>query len=215
MMAKPFIVALTGGIGSGKSTVARLFAERGIAVIDTDALAHGLTAPGGAAITAISQAFGTSFINADGALDRAKMRDLVFADTTAKTKLEKILHPMIREQSQEALQDANSAYVVVDVPLLCETAQHENSWAQRASRILVVDCPTEMQIERTIARALEKRKEVLSRQSVESIIALQATRQARLALADDVIDNSGPSGILPDRIEALHQLYLRLSRASV
>jgi dephospho-CoA kinase len=214
-MPKPFIVALTGGIGSGKSTVARLFADKGITVVDTDALAHSLTAPQGAAIPAILQEFGPRFISTDGRMDRAQMRDLVFADKSAKVRLENILHPMIREQSRVALEAARSEYVVVDVPLLAETAHLPDSWAQKASRVLVVDCPVETQIERTIARALEKRNETLSRQSVESIIALQATRQARLAIADDIIDNSGLPQMLAGEIEALHLRYLRLSRAPV
>jgi dephospho-CoA kinase len=214
-MPKPFIVALTGGIGSGKSTVARLFANQGVTVVDTDALAHALTAPQGAAIPAILQEFGPTYIAPDGRLDRAKMRDLVFADKSAKARLEKILHPMIREQSRAALDAAQSEYIVVDVPLLAETAHLADSWAQKASRVLVVDCPVETQIERTITRALEKRNESLSRQSVESIIALQATRQARIAIADDIIDNSGGPQKLTGEIEALHQRYLSLSRAPV
>jgi dephospho-CoA kinase len=197
----PFTVCLTGGIGSGKSTVARLFEARGVVVIDADALAHRLTAPGGAAIGAIREAFGAEFIDASGALDRARMRALAFEQPRARSRLEAILHPMIRAESERLAAAATSPYVIQMIPLLFESGRGR----ARCSRTLVVDCDEAVQIERVTARS------GLARPQVEAIMAAQAARAERLAGADDVIDNSGAPHTLDARVGALHERYLHLA----
>lgn len=199
----PFTVCLTGGIGSGKSTVAREFEALGIAVIDTDALAHSLTAPKGAAIPAIRAGFGERYLTADGALDRKAMRELVFSDPASRRRLEAILHPMIREESERLAAAAPSAYVILMIPLLVESGRPRD----RCRRILVVDCAEEEQIRRVMDRS------GLARAEVEAILASQATRAQRLAVADDVIDNSGDPASLPTRVAALHREYFTLAAA--
>jgi dephospho-CoA kinase len=199
----PYIVGLTGGIGSGKSAAAKLFQELGATVIDTDAVAHALTAPGGAAIAPIRAAFGSDFIGAEGALERARMRALVFADAAKKRQLEAILHPLIRERSGELVRAASSPYVILMVPLLVESGDYRG----RCQRILVVDCPEELQIERVVARS------GISAEQVRAIMASQVTRAARRAAADDVIDNSRDLAHLRREVEALHRRYLQLSAA--
>ena len=201
-----YIVGLTGGIGSGKSAVADLFASHGVAVVDTDAIAHSLTAPGGAAMTAIRDEFGAGVVNPDGALDRAAMRSIVFADPSARKRLEAILHPMIRSASDHQVTngEARAAYVILMVPLLVESGDYR----KRVDRIAVVDCAEATQI----ARVMSRNK--LAREEVERILAAQATRAERLAVADDVIDNDGALSDLPPRIERLHGHYLGFSRGA-
>ena len=202
MTGKP-TVCLTGGIGSGKSSVARLFAARGVEVIDADALAHELTAPGGAAMAAIRAAFGAGVIDERGALDRERVRRQVFGDPAARQRLEAILHPMIRAESERRRAAATSAYVILMIPLLVESGDPR----RRCDRVLVVDCPEEEQVRRVMMRSN------LARPEVEAIMATQANRAARLAQADDVIDNGGdPSGLGP-QVEALHARYLVLAGA--
>lgn len=196
-----FIIGLTGGIGSGKSAAADHFAELGAAVVDTDAIAHELTASGGAAIPHIRAAFGDTVIAPDGALDRAAMRKRVFADAEAKARLEAILHPMIRAESDRRCAEARTPYVVLVVPLLVESG----SYRSRVQRVAVVDCPEEMQVARVMARS------GLSAGEVRAIVAAQVSRQERLAAADDVIDNSGNLSELRAQIEHLHRVYLKLS----
>jgi dephospho-CoA kinase len=196
-----FVVGLTGGIGSGKSAVGRLFEQRGIAVIDTDAIAHQLTTPGGAAMPAIRAAFGDAVATADGALDRAAMRAIVFADPPARKRLEGILHPMIREESERRLAGADSPYAVLMVPLLVESG----SYRERVSRVAVVDCDVETQIARVMQR------NGLARAEVERILAAQATREQRLEAAADVIDNDRSLADLEPQIERLHASYLALA----
>ena len=196
-------VCLTGGIGSGKSSVARLFAAHGIEVIDADELAHALTGPGGAAIPAIRAAFGASAIDDRGALDRARMRELAFADPTARRRLEAILHPMIRAESERRRAAAASAYVILMIPLLVESGDPR----RRCDRVLVVDCPEAEQLRRVMVRSN------LARAEVEAIMAAQASRAARLAHADDVIDNGGDPDRLPAQVDALHRRYLALAGA--
>lgn len=200
-----FAVGLTGGIGSGKSTVAALLQACGAAVIDSDALAHELTAPGGAAMPAIASAFGDAFVRPDGALDRARMRALVFADPAAKTRLESILHPMIGELTQQRAQAAAVAapYVVLMIPLLIESGR----WRERVNRVLVVDCCETTQIARVRARS------ALAEDEVRAIIVQQASRSARLAAADDVIVNEGSAADLVPRATRLHALYTGLAAA--
>ncbi|WP_055324790.1 dephospho-CoA kinase [Ralstonia solanacearum] len=199
------VIGLTGGIGSGKSYVAERLAERGAAVVDTDAIAHEITAPGGAAIPKLVEAFGPDILRADGAMDRDAMRALAFSDATTKARLEQITHPLIREISlaRGAAAQASDAYpyLIYVVPLLVESLTGHHSWRARVDRILVVDCPVETQIARVMAR------NGLPRVQIESIIARQATREARLAVADDVIDNSGPLADLLPQIDRLDRAY--------
>ncbi len=185
---KPGLIklGLTGGIGSGKSTVAAALQEAGAAVVDADAISRSTTAPGGAAMPAIAQQFGPQFVDADGALNRNAMRELVFAKPEARLQLEAIIHPLVGQetarQTQAAL-DAGKKLVVFDVPLLVESAH----WRDRVDRVLVVDCRVETQIERVMAR------NQLTREAVQAIIAQQASRERRVAAADMVIYNEGLS----------------------
>ena len=200
------VIGLTGGIGSGKSTVADRLVALGAALVDTDRIAHELTAPGGEAIAPIRAAFGDAVIAADGRMDRAAMRALAFSDPTARKRLEGILHPMIRARTQagiDAAARAGAPYVVVAVPLLVESGD----WRGRYDRILVVDCPTEVQVERVIRRS------GLQRAQLEAILAAQATREQRLAAADDVVDNAGPPDALEAQVTRLHAAYAGLSRS--
>ena len=198
-----FTVGLTGGIGSGKSSVARLFADRGITIVDADEISHRLTTAGGGAIEPIRSVFGDEMIAPDGALDRIRMRELVFSAPDAKRKLERILHPLIGEQARREVAAARSPYVIHMIPLLIEGG---NARA-RFDRVLVVDCPEETQIERVMARSGLKRAEV------EAIMATQASRTQRLTQADDIVDNSGDPATLKPQIERLHTQYLRLAAA--
>jgi dephospho-CoA kinase len=175
-------IGLTGGIGSGKSTVAGLLAAHGAAIIDTDAIARRLTLPGGAAIAPIRGEFGDELIDAAGALDRDRMRALVFADTQARLRLEAILHPLIGiETERQAQQSAAAAVKVFDVPLLVESRR----WRGIVDRVLVVDCSETTQVERVMQRA------GWPEQTVRAVIAQQAARVSRLACADAVIRNDG------------------------
>lgn len=196
-----FSVGLTGGIGSGKTTVANLFAERGAAVIDTDLIAHQLTAPQGKAIDAIARQFGLDFIATTGALDRAKMRELVFADPDAKARLEAILHPMIRDTCLQEAEKAVGDYLMFVVPLLVESP----SWRGQVKRVLVVDCPQQTQILRVMDR------NGLSEEQVRAIMAAQASREQRLAAADDVVVNAGEPDALAPQVDHLHALYCSLA----
>jgi len=197
-----YIVGLTGGIGSGKSRVADLFVERGATLVDTDAIAHELTAPGGAAMPALRAEFGEGIVDARGALDRAAMRQRAFADPAQRRRLEAILHPLIGQLAERRCRAAASPYVILAVPLLVEGgAQRE-----RYRRILVVDCPEELQISRVMAR------NGLDADKVRAIMAAQATRAERLAAADDVIVNDGGLEALAAQVDALNLKYLRLSR---
>jgi dephospho-CoA kinase len=197
-MATRFAVGLTGGIGCGKSTVADLFAARGAGIVDTDVLAHQLTAPGGAAMPALVQEFGADFATPDGALDRTRMRDLVFADPGARARLEGILHPMIRTATLDAALSVAGAYVIFVVPLLIESG----TWRSRVQRVLAIDCLEATQIARVMAR------NGLPEAQVRAIMAAQASRAERLAAADDVIDNDGGQGALAPQVERLHRFYL-------
>jgi len=194
-------VGLTGGIGSGKSTVAALFEDRGAAVADADALAHDLTAAGGAAIDAIHAAFGTEAIRPDGAMDRAWMRRLAFTDPDAKRRLERILHPRIRALLDAHMAAAHAPIAIAVIPLLVESGD----WHGRFDRVLVVDCPAATQIARVMARS------ALARDEVESIMQRQATRQQRLAAADDVIFNDGSPDELDAHVARLESAYRALT----
>ena len=193
-------VALTGGIGSGKSSASALFMALGVPVIDADVISHALTAPGGEALPAIAEAFGVDLITADGVLDRAALRRIVFADPVARRRLEAILHPRIRANMLADAEAADGLYVILAIPLLLETGQ-----TNLADRVLVIDLPRPQQIERVIARS------GLDAAEVERIMASQVSRSERLAAADDIIDNSGPEEALPPQVEALHRHYLTLA----
>ena len=202
-MKRKLVVGLTGGIGSGKSAAATEFERLGATLVDTDAIAHELTAPNGRAIAALRDAFGDAAIGADGALDRAWMRSRVFSDPAAKRRLESILHPMIRDESGLRIRDAGGAYVVHAVPLLVESGD----FRQRVDRVLVVDVPEEVQVARVRARS------GLEEPSVRAIMRTQASREQRLAAADDVLDNTGSLELLRQRVRALHEKYLQLAQS--
>lgn len=193
-------IGLTGGIGSGKSTVARLLAARGATIVDTDAIAHRLTRPGGAAMAAIREAFGDGVVDAAGGLDRAAMRALVFGDAApqrdARRRLEAILHPLIGDEAAREGIAANGPAVVFDVPLLVESGR----WRDRVDRVLVVDCGEATQVERVTKRS------GWSADAVRAVIAQQATREARRAAADAVIVNDA---IALDELDARVQAVWR------
>jgi len=200
----PFCVGLTGGIASGKSSAAALFEELGAAVVDTDAIAHELTRPGTSAMAAIRDAFGPAYLAADGSLERAKMRQLVFSDPAAKAKLEAILHPLIRELARARIIAAQQPYVIVVVPLLVET----DAYRDLIERILVVDCREELQVARAMQRSQLKESEV------RAILAAQLPRTERLGRADDVVDNNGNIEALRQQIQKLHAKYLAFAQAA-
>ena len=196
------VVALTGGIGSGKTSVSTRLAELGAAVIDTDLLAHALTQPDGEAMHAIAAAFGPGVIAADGGLDRAAMRRLAFADPQARRRLEAILHPLIHARLAAELRQVAAAYAVLVIPLLFETG-----WTDIADRILVVDLPEDQQIARVM------RRNGLGEAEVRQIIATQVSRATRRAGADDLIENEGDLEALRGQTDRLHRDYLRLAAA--
>lgn len=202
MIGNGFSVGLTGGIGSGKSTVADMFAARGASVIDTDLIAHQVTAEDGAAMPAIRAQFGDEYVLPNGAMNRRKMRELVFSDHAAKIELENIVHPLIRTATETAAAQAQGCYLMFVVPLLIESG----SWRQRVSRVLVIDCPEELQILRVCKR------NGLEETQVRAIMATQASRAARLAAADDVLVNDGDTSALLPQVDRLHALYLSLAK---
>ena len=199
-----FVVGVTGGIGSGKSTAADEFARLGAAVVDTDEIARELTAPGGAAMPHIRSLFGEAFVSASGGMDREAMRRRVFSDPAARQALERLLHPMIRAESQRRIAAARAPYVVHVVPLLVESPDYRS----RVDRVLVVDAPEEAQVERVGARSR------LAPDEVRSVMRSQASREQRLAAADDVIDNRGDLAALRAQVAALHAKYVALARAA-
>ena len=193
-----FAVGLTGGIGCGKSTVADLFEKHGAGIIDTDAISHHLTQRGGDAIAAIRDTFGKDYITDDGALDRAKMRTLVFSDAAAKQRLEQILHPLILEQAKAQLRQLqNKPYTVIVVPLLTDSP----AYRKLVQHVLVVDCDETTQVERVTGRSR------MAVPEVRAIIAQQAPRTEYLQLADDVIHNDAGLDNLAEQVAVLHQRY--------
>ena len=194
-------IGLTGGIGSGKTTVAQLFARQGAGLVDADEISHRLTTPGQPAVAEIARKFGPQFVATDGSLDRGRMRNLVFADSAARQDLEAILHPLIRREIAREVRELKAPYIVVVVPLLLETGTYRSA----LHRILVVDCAPETQICRVMARS------GLSRDEVLSILASQVSRQERLRLADDVIHNDDDLEALEAQIIPLHVRYLGLA----
>jgi dephospho-CoA kinase len=199
-----YCIGLTGGIGSGKSSAADEFARLGAAVVDTDAIAHELTGPRGAAMAAVTEAFGPDYVTPAGALDRGRMRRLVFADADAKRRLEAILHPRIRQETFARVRAARAPYVIVVVPLLLESGAYRDL----VQRVLVVDCSEATQVARTMARSR------LTEDEVRAIIAAQVPRSERLARANDVISNEGGLDALHAQVRALHESYLALSASA-
>lgn len=200
--ARPLRVGLTGGIGSGKTAVADILEAQGAAVIDTDAIAHALTAPGGLAIEPLRREFGSDMIGPDGAMDRPRMRALVFSDAQAKTRLEALIHPLIGQEVEREAARRQGLYQVFVVPLLVESGR----WRDRVDRICVVDCDEATQVRRV------QRRSGLAPDMVARIMAAQATRAQRLAVADDVILNDGQTtpGQLSERTLARHRAWLDL-----
>ena len=196
----PYTVALTGGIGSGKSTIANTFAALGVPIIDADVIAREVVEPGSAALRQIAERHGASILTEQGALNRARLREIIFQSPDEKTWLNNLLHPLINARTQQLKALSTAPYVLWVVPLLVE-----NSLQRQADRILVVDVDEETQLRRTIQR------DGIDRQQAQNILSAQATRSARLAVADDVINNSGtPDEALP-QVAALHQRYLALA----
>ncbi len=195
-------VGLTGGIASGKSVVAELFAALGAPIVDTDQVARDVVAPGEPGLAAVAEEFGRAILTTAGTLDRAALRRRVFADEKARERLEAILHPLIRTRTLAALSEMDAPYVVVAVPLLVETG-----FAALVDRVLVVDCPREIQLARLMARDQHSRAEA------EQILAAQVSRETRLAAADDVIDNGGSLAATRAQVAALHERYLELAAA--
>jgi dephospho-CoA kinase len=198
----PYTVALIGGIASGKSEAARRFAARGASVIDADAVARELVQPGMPALAEIAAAFGPEVLDPGGSLERAEMRALVFGDAAARRRLEAILHPRVRAEMLVRTDAASGPYVLLVIPLFVETAGYE--WVDR---VAVVDLPRELQLARAIAR------DRMAPSLAEAMIDAQASREERLAAADDVIDNSGTPEALDAQVEALHAKYAALAAA--
>jgi dephospho-CoA kinase len=195
-----FVVGVTGGIGSGKTTVTNRFASHGIDIIDADVIAREVVGPGSSALQQISDRFGDTIVGADGSLDRAALRQRIFADEGEKTWLNNLLHPLIRTQIEAALQAAASPYCILVAPLLLE-----NKLTYLTDRVLVVDVSEETQIERTMARDANERAQV------EAIMAAQMDRTTRLAAADDLVDNELSYAEVYDAVDRLHQQYLTLA----
>ena len=196
-----FVVAVTGGIASGKTTVAKLFETLGAGLVDTDEIAHELTRAGQPVVEQIRQQFGSEYVDAEGALHRARMRALVFADADARRKLEAILHPLIRTRAAARVDSSPAAYVLLIVPLLVETGGYRGL----VQRVLVVDCDEELQVARAMRRG------GLAEQQARAILASQATREQRLGAADDVITNTGGLAELAEQVRQLHARYLAMA----
>ncbi|QOV66263.1 dephospho-CoA kinase [Kosakonia pseudosacchari] len=199
-----YTVALTGGIGSGKSTVANAFAALGVTVIDADIIARQVVEPGTEALRAIVGHFGAEMLLKDGSLNRRLLREHIFASPAEKAWLNGLLHPLIQKLTQRQIAQATSPYVLWVVPLLVE-----NQLNDKADRILVIDVPVETQILRTMQR------DGVSREHAEKILTAQATREARLAIADDVIDNNGAPDAIASDVARLHATYLRNASQAV
>lgn len=200
-MSRIFTVGLTGGLASGKSLVADLFARLGVHVVDTDRIARDLTGPQGRAMPAIEAAFGSASLDPSGALDRRAMRARIFANVEERRRLEAILHPMIRDEARRRLADCSGPYALLVVPLFVESGQYDSL----CHRVLVVDCAPELQIQRATAR------DQVSLEQVRAILAAQADRATRLARADDILVNEGAAEALSQSVARLHQQYLDLA----
>lgn len=201
-MACGLRIGLTGGIGSGKSEASRYFAELGVPVIDTDVIARELVEPAQPALTEIVEAFGEEILDANGHLDRARLRQQVFADTEKRKELENILHPRIRARAEALATQLDAPYCVVVIPLLVEAARD-----YRIERVLVIDTPVELQYQRIALR------DGLSDREIKAVLEIQADRQQRLRAADDVVLNDGSVDKLHAKIEDLHRFYLKPARS--
>ncbi|QWT18413.1 dephospho-CoA kinase [Bacillus sp. NP157] len=196
-----FVVALTGGIASGKSAVERAFGQLGVRAYDADVAARAVVEPGSDALAEVARVFGPDALDAEGRLDRAAMRQRVFADPAARTQLEAILHPRIRTWLRDAAAADTGPYCILSIPLLVENQAHY-AWV---NRVLVVDAPEDVRIARLMQR------DAVDETLAQRMIAAQASREARLAIADDVIDNGGDVAALATAVAALHAAYTRLS----
>jgi dephospho-CoA kinase len=196
------VVAMTGGIGSGKSTASGMFVKLGVPVIDTDHIAHGLTAPGGQAIASIASDFGNDMLDSQGGLDRQRMRALVFSAPSAKARLEGLLHPLILAECKSQIATLAAPYILLVVPLLLEST----GFRELAQRILVVDCTPQLQIQRAISRG------GITEEEIRSIIATQVTREERLSMADDILDNCGGPDDLKAQVVKLDRRYRELAK---
>jgi dephospho-CoA kinase len=194
-------IGLTGGVASGKTTVAEMFAALGAGLVDTDVVAREVVQPGSPGLAAVAQQFGPDVITATGELDRQRMRRLVFADRKARTALEGILHPLIRSRALELVAESTAPYVIIAVPLLLETG-----FFRLVDRILVVDCPESQQIERLM------RRDGSTESEARAMLAAQTDRDSRREAADEIIDNSGPLNATQSQVETLHRRYLELAR---
>ncbi len=199
----PFVVVLTGGIASGKTAVSDLFAQRDVPVIDTDRIAHEIVEPGQPVLKQIEDAFGQEFLGPDGRLDRKKMRNTIFSNPEQKNRLEGIMHPAIREEVDDRISQIAAPWCILVVPLLAETRLF-----RQVDRVLVVDVEESVQIQRVMAR------DNISQKQAQSILNAQISRQRRLALADDVLDNSGSLEQLEATVDRLHQKYADLAQKS-
>jgi dephospho-CoA kinase len=199
--SRAFRVALTGGIASGKTTVANLFADLGVQLVDSDLIAREVVEPGQPALAAVADAFGAGVLGPDGRLDRRRLREIIFADPAARARLESILHPAIRAEMERQSVAAQGPYHLLVIPLLAE-----GSGRDRADRVLVVDVPEALQIERLMAR------DSVTRAQAEASLQAQASRAARLAIADDVVLNTGRIDDLRTQVADLHSRYVKLAQ---
>lgn len=193
-------IGLTGGIGSGKSTVCNLFAEFGVPIIDADVIARQLVAPGQPVLTQLAEVFGKAILQQDGSLNRAALRQLAFSDAQNKQKLDEIMHPLIYAEIEKQIASLQSPYCIMAIPLLLETRKKHV-----VDRVLVVDCPPSLQLKRV------KHRDNVDEEQAKAIISLQADRDTRLAAADDVIDNSAGQTDLAEQVKNLHNSYLLLA----
>lgn len=202
---RPFRVALTGGIASGKTTVADLFAAHGVPLVDTDVIAREVVEPGQPALAAVAQAFGSDVLDPGGRLDRRRLREIIFSDATARARLEAILHPAIRAEMERQSAAAAQAgpYQMLVIPLLAEGGRRDH-----VDRVLVVDAPETVQVERLMAR------DAVTREQAQASLRAQAQRETRLGIADDVVTNTGRLEDLRVQVAALHERYVKLAAAS-
>lgn len=200
--SRPFVVALTGGIASGKSTVSDLFAKLGVPIVDADIIARELVEPGQPLLASIVASLGKELLDAYGRLKRRKLREMIFASPEVRTELERIMHPRIIEEAERRILEVDAPYCILVIPLLAESGARGP-----VDRVLVIDAESETRIRRLMKR------DGMSREQVMAALSAQASRETRLSIADDLIDNSGDPANLPGRVSALHQRYLAMAAA--